>query len=691
MEDADRKRKREEEDDGEERGPEVEVGQPAPPPYGLSGPVPTSEQPVVHEAAAAGPHEDAHKEQASEAVAQAVTTEPETAPEIEAKPEVGEVAGSERAPEAVHEAAPQHPQMHAGAAAPVKEQPPEDKKPDALLPEEKPDMQPAAAPHDKPHEAASSAAGRPAQAAANEWAPPEPPAVPAAMPRELPKPVGPATARRLEHTPNWAPANLTVARMPRTAVPARPSNAIDLFYAIADGYMPELVAHRGSGHVNVAPKAAKTKKTGGTSPHTKYLQQQAALEARREKEAARRAMEEAQAEAAAANRLHGYSTRKRNATKNYRVCVSLGMSCLPKSSMHASIHIQTHTFPWLPKLQCMDFQVPFTLPSHSTVSLPGSCTQELFPELMADEENEEDDDERPDKMSDHDSSSESGMDSDDSEIKRRKANKRAGHHPAQPLQGARRPQQQPMPMAVQLQQQQRPGSGQLQPGFMQQQMLRPQQQMQQGFGGFNNASAIQNQQAMLLQQQQQQQLQLQQFLSLLNPQEHQAVMQMQPHQRMAAIVQLVQRKRQLAQQQQQQQHQQHQQQPQQPQLLGMQQPGMGQQLGGGAGMQQMGGFVPNGMRPPGMVGTASAMYQPNLGGMVRQVSPTIPGQAGMQGGLHLPGMLGGMGQQQPAGMGLHLPGMLGPQQKQQVQQQPGQPSINPFGGGGQAGSQYRFS
>lgn len=39
----------------------------------------------------------------------------------------------------------------------------------------------------------------------------------------------------------------------------------------------------------------------------------------RAREEARRMREEAEAEAAAANRRHGYSTRKRNATKSFKV------------------------------------------------------------------------------------------------------------------------------------------------------------------------------------------------------------------------------------------------------------------------------------------------------------------------------------------------------------------------------------
>jgi hypothetical protein len=252
--------------------------------------------------------------------------------------------------------------------------------------------------------------------------------------------------------------------------------------------------------------------------------------------------------------------------------------------------------------------------------------------------------------SDQGSSSESGMDSDDSEMGRRKARKPAfrSHHAQnkrpQPAAAAQaRGGGQPAPGSLSLAQQQQLQQQQ------QQRMLQQQQQQQIGgqqgsYGGFAVGGGSMQQQAALLQQQQlAQQQHLQQLMAMLTPQEQQMVMQLPNQQRPQAIVHLVNQKRARQQQQQ----------------LGVAAMGVGGQqrpAGQWAGQQAGGpapvGFVPNGTGAAGMVRPAGV--------------PTYPQQ-------QVPGMRPASLPQQ--GLGLQLPGMLG----QQAQQQP---SINPFTGGG---------
>ncbi|GAX82471.1 hypothetical protein CEUSTIGMA_g9898.t1 [Chlamydomonas eustigma] len=301
---------------------------------------------------------------------------------------------------------------------------------------------------------------------------PEALAVPPPAPR-IPQPVLPPKPHPFEHPSLWTPIDVTVCRCRRSAVKVRPTRHLDVLLSCSDGDMPEMRRHRGTAFV-----FRDEVRTRIAAPSQSKEQQQAALEARMKQQAARQAAEQARAAQAAASRTHSYSTRVRNATKNFK---------------------------------------------------------ELYPDLLADDDDEADEDEKLDKddeSEEESSSEEEEEDSEDSEVGRaRRARKPAVHH-HRPSHQVHHHQQQQHP-------QQRGHAGQTGAQFQQQRMQRGGDPAYGGYpaGGAGAANTMQQQAAVL-----QRNAQLQQFMAMLSPQEQQMVMNIPPQQRPQAVVALVQQK-----------------------------------------------------------------------------------------------------------------------------------------------------
>ncbi|GAX74644.1 hypothetical protein CEUSTIGMA_g2092.t1 [Chlamydomonas eustigma] len=301
----------------------------------------------------------------------------------------------------------------------------------------------------------------------------EAPAAPPPVPR-IPKPVLPPKPHAFEHSSLWTPIDVTASRSRRSAVKVRPTRHLDVLLSCSDGDMPELRRHRGTAFV-----FRDEVRTRIAAPSQSKEQQQAALEARMKQQAARQAAEQARAAQAAASRTHGYSTRVRNATKNFK---------------------------------------------------------ELYPDLLADDDDEADEDEKIDKddeSEEESSSDEEEEDSEDSEVGRaRRARKPAVNHHRPSHQVHHHHQQQH-------QQQQRGHGGQQSNAQFQQQ--RAQRGGEGAYGGYpagGAGAANTMQQAAVMQRN----AQLQQFMAMLSPQEQQMVMNIPPQQRPQAVVALVQQK-----------------------------------------------------------------------------------------------------------------------------------------------------
>lgn len=232
-----------------------------------------------------------------------------------------------------------------------------------------------------------SGPGAPAPAAA--FAPVPAPAPPPVR-KPPPPPPPPPKVHTPEHLRGWTPLEVAAPRARRSPTQPRLTPMVDVLLSCSDGDMPDFLRHRGTAAV-FYDDSGKPK----TEPRQKVTAAQTAA-ARAEAAQQRRAAQEAAAEEEAVQRSHGYSTRKRNATRNFKA---------------------------------------------------------LYADLVADEDDEEgDEDEKMEKMeTDEESSSESGLDSDDSEMGRVRKARRAP--PPRPAQTQQRQAQQPQ-KAQQAQQQQ---------------------------------------------------------------------------------------------------------------------------------------------------------------------------------------------------------------------------------------------
>ena len=141
-------------------------------------------------------------------------------------------------------------------------------------------------------------------------APPQPP-----KPPRIPRPVLPPQPHAIEHAHGWTPFDVPVNRGRRSVSRTKPTRHLDVLLSCSDGDMPDFRRHRGTAMVF----RDDVRRTRVAAPQQTKEQQAAALAARLEQQAAKQAAEQARAMQAAKSRSHGYSTRVRNATKNFKV------------------------------------------------------------------------------------------------------------------------------------------------------------------------------------------------------------------------------------------------------------------------------------------------------------------------------------------------------------------------------------
>ena len=129
------------------------------------------------------------------------------------------------------------------------------------------------------------------------------------QPRPAPKPAPPPHPHHAEHPHAWSPIDVVTVQRKRSPSSCRPTRYLDVLLSCSDGDMPDFARHRGKAQVFHDGQEVRKQQQAAAAANAAARAQAAAQ---------RRAAAEAAAEEEANIRSHGYSTRKRNATRSFK-------------------------------------------------------------------------------------------------------------------------------------------------------------------------------------------------------------------------------------------------------------------------------------------------------------------------------------------------------------------------------------